>query len=731
MSRTEAYDGPGQFHGEPRELPAGLPSGNSVHADYAHTVVQAGNIRNLYLTDRASDSVPRAEVPAAFGQYVNRVADIERLGARIPPLEEQLRMVIITGSPGIGKAQVVRRFAHLYQDRFPGGQLYIDCAENDEVTRGSVLIEFLESLGVGPAFIPPTIGAMTKELRSRTRANGKPFLFVFENAAQTPYVRSALPNSPGSMVLVTAANGDADLGDLATDFGAEFLEVERFQEEHALELLKKFCGPERVDAEKTAATALVRLCLGIPKALVALATALAHNPSLPFGQLVTELSGDIRGPIAAKGETIVSKAHDFQYGRLTAPAQRLYRLLGPPPLPDLSVTAAAVAGDHDPDTARRLLAELGSANLVEEHDSGRYGFHQLAREHSVRLAKNDPQDDHEAALHRLVTWYLVGAAYADVAIMGRERARVADHGDLFAKYDDPFASATARERKAAATAWLESERVCMVPLVRAADSHGWNDETWQLAEALVAYYYNHRHLSDWITVCKLGIRAARRCGNEPAEARLHLSRSRAHTDGGDLDLARGEINAAMNIAERAGQPGLLASAHEFLGRYLEAEGDSDGALAAYHRSRELNDQAKEPRGAALAAFFSARLRAAKPDATPDELEQALRELKESAEVFRRFPNETRMPGRALIAAGAAEDRLGRERDATVTLQEAVRELGDAHYAAEALEKLADIAERTGDLAAARERLRAALRIYQAAGHPRERKVVDRLGALPE
>lgn len=698
---------------------------NTMHTDYAtHAVQVGGNISNLHLGGQPV-RVPRAEVPPTHSRFVNQERLIEWLRSMIPAPEAPPNVVVLTGPPGIGKAAAVRRFAHQNEDRFSGGQLYVDCAE-PETTSSSVLTELLRSLGVSGRHMPPTVKEMTKEFRSRTAA--EPVLVVLENAAEAPYVRAALPNSKGSMALVTTANDQADLGDLETDQGAVFREMRGLDEDDALRLLAAFCGAERVTAEITAARTLAALCLGIPKALVLLGTGLMRSRGLTIEHLVAELSGDNRGTVAARGERIVSEAYGFQYRRLAQPTQRLYRLLGSLPLPDLSTEAAAVAAACETDTAQRLLDGLRCADLVEERGEGRYGFHQLAREHARELAKADPPGDHEAALHALVRWFLVRAAYADRAIMGEDRTRIADHKTLLAGHDDPFSAPTDEERKAAADAWLDSERASMVPLVRAAGERGWDDEAWQLAEALVAYYYNHRQLSDWITVSNLGIRAAQRRGNEPAEARLRLPVSRAYTDRGELDRARDEVETAMTIATRGTDLKLLASAHEFRGRYLEVSDPErpERALAEYARSRDLNVQAKEPRGAALATFFAARLRAESPNVAAGELEQALRDLQESAEAFRSFPGESRMPGRALIAAGIAEARLGREEDAAATLTEAVQELGDAHYAAEALEKLADITGRSGDTATARDHLRAAFRIYERVGHPKSRAVADRL-----
>lgn len=733
MSRTETLDGPGD------EVQA-MSARNEMHAGYAGNVVQVAQagVINIY---SGLGKITPWRVPRALRTFENQVLLLQWLVSMIPALVDPVSLIIVHGPPGIGKTEVVRQFAHLNRGRFSGGQFHIDCSGLTATDgTGEVLGKLLRSIGIKDQHLPAD--REDRQGLFLTMTASKPVLIVLEDATEAPHVRAALPNSEGSMVLVTAAGDLSSLSELVAD-GAQFRAVDRFSQASSIRLLARICGPERVAAESMAADALARLCGGMPDTICRAGMLLVRNSGWTIAQVARELSPASTATPAPEpdGELlIVSRTYDALYDSLPEPAQRVYLLLGWLPLPDVSTAAVAVAAGHDTANAATLLDDLRSAGLLETRPDGRHELRELAREHASRLAAeaagaagaaqaDDPDQagEQDRALHALVRWFVIRAAYADRAVIGRERARAGSHEHLLAGHQDPFAAADDSERKKLADAWLDSERASMVPLVRAAAEHGWHDETWQLAEALTgAYYYNHRHLADWLAVSRLGIRAAQRCGNDQAEARLLLSASRAHADHGDADLARDAVEAAMVIAERGTNAVLLASAHEFRGRYLEGS-DPQRALAEYALSRELNLGADEQRGAALAGFFAARLRAGSPDAAPEELERALRDLRESAGTFRSL-DDSRMAGRALIAAGAVEDRLGHGRDATATLEEAVRALGNAHYAAEALEMLAGIAERSGDPAAARQRLQDALRIYEAAGHPGARDILGRLSA---
>src|SRR5207344_1676444 len=64
-------------------------------------------------------------------------------------------------------------------------------------------------------------------------------------------------------------------------------------------------------------------------------------------------------------------------------------------------------------TARRLLDDLFGYHLIVESARGRYRFHDLIREHARALASADQAAERDAAVGRLLDYYLHTARSAD------------------------------------------------------------------------------------------------------------------------------------------------------------------------------------------------------------------------------------------------------------------------------------------------------------------------------
>ncbi|WP_255293151.1 NB-ARC domain-containing protein [Streptomyces niveus] len=677
-----------------------------------------------------SEAVPD-EVPALLTPFVNRVAELARLDGSVAPAgsgSDHVDVLVLGGTPGVGKTATATRWAHKSRDRFPDGQLYVDFAEL-RGTRGGGDVSAavgmcLRSLGVKDTYLPHSLAERTRLFR--TRSAGRRMLLVLDDVNEPAQVRALVPQGSGSAVLITSS---AKLGELTLD-GARLLSLSPLDTHSALRILADRCGQESVAAEPEAAERLVELCGGLPVALHVVASLLLTRRRLTMARLVEELSDEAsRLTVMSLGrERSVSAVFDSAYRQLASGEAHFYRLLGWLPCRTFDAGTAAVATATDTATAQSLLDVLEEAGLLTLTGDDRYRFHDLLRLHArERASAQEPVDARREVVQRLVTHYLALAAFADRRVRA-DRLRIAELDGLLERATDPFTAVDAPDP----LDWLDAERSNILAVLREAYQFGLHTEVWQLAEAFTVLFLHRRHLGDWKESLELGVAAASASEElvPAAEARLRALLSRPLMDLAELDSAREQLEAAVACADAAGRTDLRASVMEFSGRYWDRV-DPSRAVEVYQRSLDLNREAGQVRGAAIAWLFlgSAQDAAGNPGQALESLRHAQQALSDGEEP------DLRMAARAVLATGRAHDHLGQTEQAIDAFGEAARVLKEeraTHYEAEALLALAAIAERPGeDRTHLREYLTRALLIHEDGGSPLVEELRERLRRADE
>ncbi|MFJ2256931.1 NB-ARC domain-containing protein [Streptomyces sp. NPDC087844] len=742
-----------------REEPAAAAELRGLLAEWAgnvsHTVISGGvnhgpAFQGAQIHGGITFNVPAAmptagetarpdQVPVLTGPFSNRRRELSLLDAMCGAAARRqsgVDVTVVGGLPGVGKSAMTRKWASMSRQLFPDGQLYVDFAalRGQAATGGTVgadvseaLAMVLRSLKVSDAGMPASLAERTNLFRSRSA--GQRLLLVLDDVSQPAQVRPLIPKGPGSAVLVTS---HGKLGELVLD-GAQLISLEPLDAEGGLALLADRCGEEAVAAERAAAERLVELCGGLPVALQIAAARLITDDGLTMTSLSEELE-DEAGRLAAlvlpgfqgtlPGEEYsVSALLGSSYRLLPPDAARLYRLLGWLPTGAFDAGVAAVAADLDTPSAKRLLRTLVTASFVEAGRDGRYRMHDLVRLHArERAAEEEPSAEEKAMTRRVATHYLVLAAFADRALR-KERLRIADLSPLLRTADDPFAVGAGPSP----LEWLDAERHAILAVLRAASRHGLYSLVWPLAEAFTALFLRHRYLEAWKESLELGVASAVALAESAetasdiaeaaqAEARLRSLLSRPLMDLGETDRAGSELRTADARGEVTGHLTLRASVQEFLGRYLDRV-DPAQAAPAYRRSYELNKEAGQSRGAAIAAYFLGCALDAR-----GEYAEALETLcMAHHDLLAREEPDLRMAARAMAAIGVVHDHLGVTEEAVRALREAVRVLEEekaTHYEAEALVTLVDIAERAGSHQdSVRGWLTRAVTLHEANGNP--------------
>jgi DNA-binding SARP family transcriptional activator len=335
--------------------------------------------------------VPR-QLPGLAADFTGREAELAMLDGMLGEAEGQRPGTVvisaISGPAGVGKTTLAVRWAHQAADRFPDGQLYVNlrgfAPTASPVSPTEAIRGFLDALGVPAERILPDLAARAGLYRGLLV--GRKILIVLDNARDEEQIRPLLPPGPGCLVLVTSRSR---LTGLAAAEGARLLTLDVLTPAEAYQMLSVRLLHQRANGDAGAVTEIARLCSYLPLALAIAAARAAAKPGLKLADLAAELRAS-NGRLDAldTGDPAVSirRAFSWSYQTLRESDQRVFRLLGLHPGPDISTAAAATLAGDDLAGIRRSLTELTRVHLLTEHRPGRYIFHGLLRAYAAELA---------------------------------------------------------------------------------------------------------------------------------------------------------------------------------------------------------------------------------------------------------------------------------------------------------------------------------------------------------
>ncbi|WP_248958503.1 AfsR/SARP family transcriptional regulator [Sphaerisporangium perillae] len=340
--------------------------------------------------DPAPQAAPRAAAPAAtvkpaqlppdIADFVGRGQVGEQIAAVLARPAESgtaVRVICISGMPGVGETTLAVHAAHRARAAFPSGQFFAELGgPGAAADPGEVLAGFLRAASVPPGDIPGDRDERSKLFR--TWCSDRQVLIVLDDAASSAQIQPLLPGSAGCAVIVTsrfALHGFA---------GAHMVELDPLAQEEGLELLARIIGLARVEAERAAAEQVVRLCGRLPLALRCAGSRLAAGQGLTLGKLAERLE-DPRTRLSdlRVADLDVRTSFHATYERLGEPERSLFRLLGLLQTPYVTMRQAGALLGCDPGHAERLLARLADCSLLSARPTPlgevRYAIHELAR----------------------------------------------------------------------------------------------------------------------------------------------------------------------------------------------------------------------------------------------------------------------------------------------------------------------------------------------------------------
>lgn len=533
------------------------------------------------------------ELPPDVADFTGRDELTVRLSEILSPPSEGLRdaipIVAVCGKGGVGKTALSLHIAHKVARHYPDGQLYIDLrgVEEQVLDPAHVLAGFLRGLGVDGSDIPESLDDRTRMFRGRVGT--RRILVFLDNALDERQVKHLIPGSPTCGVIITSRSRLPGLPGCHT----ESLDV--MEPSQALELLGKVLGPARLAAEEEAAGRIAQLCGFLPLALRIAAARLASRPAWRLDWFAARLGDEQnRLNLLKVGDMEVRASLALSYNSRSDGEKEAFRILGILRTTAFPAWNLAVLTETDlaaaEETAEHLVdAELLEVSGIDSVGMIRYRFHDLLRDYArERLADEEADTTKKAALRRTVNAYTA---------MAREASAVLQPGVLQTTEPDavPIIPEIVRGNP---RSWFTAERSALVLLVtQAFEAQLWN-ETWKLAEPLIAMFNWRADWKDWEDTHLIALQAAERAGSTLGQAVIRNNLGLLYRELGRFDEAislTADSVAAFNELDDGHREALarrnLADAYRFKGLL-------DLAISSFQSSLEVFERYSDQRSAA-------------------------------------------------------------------------------------------------------------------------------------
>lgn len=680
-------------------------------------------------------------LPRDIGSFTGRERELEQLlGGAQPAAMAGIR--VIDGMAGIGKTAFAVHAAHQLREHFPDGQIFMDLRGHAPgqapVDPADALSSLLQTVvGVDARQIPH--GTQERARLWRDRLADRRLLLLLDDAADSEQVQPLLPGTAGCLVLVTSRRRLTALEDV------QVISLDTLSPAEAAALFARLASRPGLSPSDAAVAEISELCGYLPLAIGILAARLRHHKAWTAAWLAADLAAarNRRELMRAENRS-VSAAFMLSYNGLGRDEQQLFRRLGIYPGTDVDAYAAAALDGTDLSTGRHRLEALYDQHLIGEPTPGRYRMHDLIREHASDLAGIDAPAERDAAIGRLLDYYVHAARAADRHLAKRMPSAKPERGSP--------AGARAVSTRQEATEWMEAERLNLHaaaadallsrPAITAAISaamsaflcaQGYWDQARVLgqtaleaarrtrdkrtqATALANLSVVYRLTADFAAAIASDQRALRLCrasGDRTGEGDALTRLGRLHYLTGNLPEAVASLSRALELYSGTGDLAGEADALIHLGHVQQVTGDSPSAAHSLSRARELCRALGDQAGEADVLYGQGTMQY-----ETGQYQESIDSLTHALGLFRLIGNRNDEAW-ALNGLGASQLPTGALDCATVNLTQALklfRTLGNQYGEATALNNLGIAQRLRGDhdsAVAAQEQSRRLYRVHDS------------------
>ncbi|MFE9724327.1 BTAD domain-containing putative transcriptional regulator [Streptomyces sp. NPDC005794] len=521
-------------------------------------------------------------LPYDLGDFTGREEEVRQLLGFVEDAPGTGPLIVaIDGMGGSGKTSLAVRAAHQLTDRYPDAQLHIDLRgftpSEPPLGAGAAAEALLRMLGAPGERIPDD--AEGRIALWRRTMSSRRMILLLDNAVDESQIRPLLASPTQTLVLVTSRSLLVDLD------AAHTVSLGVMPPHDSVALVEGVLGSARARAEPEAVAQLAELCGHLPLALRIAAARLRKRPRWTVRYLVERLRDDAhRLAELNSGERSVEVTLRLSYEGLSAETREAFRLLGQHPGSEIEVYAAGALLDKRARDAEDVLEYLLDMHLLQQHETGRYAFHDLVRSFAQNLSRVSGRpapgtedgdvgaDNEEAAraVRRLLDFALNATDTAcDLLFPGRVRVHRPAHRSS--------AELPPLDTPDQARNWLEREQDSLLAAVSLAYRWELDSHVGLLAANVVFPLDLRGRLEEFRELCRTAVTASRRLG-DPALLRLSLSNlavacwKLGRFEEG-IEMSEEAFGLAVELADRRGEAkdtgvlGLLLSA---LGRYDEA-----------------------------------------------------------------------------------------------------------------------------------------------------------------
>jgi tetratricopeptide (TPR) repeat protein/DNA-binding SARP family transcriptional activator len=421
------------------------------------------------------------------------------------------KVVVLSGTAGIGKTTLAVHWAHRVRKHFPGGDVYVDLqgfSQNPPLASSELVRRLLHVFHASPDLL----GDQEAQLAHLASILGeRRVLLLLDNVRDHERIAPVLDVAQNALILVTSRH---HLDGLSLRYGAREVQVPTISRTATRRWLRDNVGT-RCDHEPEAFAKLVELCAGIPLVLGIVSHYAKDRPRTTLAEIAEILHEEHRllgmGASPDDADTSIRASFALSYRALSPEPQRLFRLLGLHPISTVSVGAATALAGTTREAVLTSLDSLVHANLIDQRP-GHVQLHDLLHEFAAEQAEVDETDEARAeAFTRLLDWHLHSANNVEKVLFPyRPAVPVPPHDGrvqpmLFTGDQDAFQ-------------WFAAERHALVAIVRAAYYQGELDHVWRLANTINEPLKRHGHHREALTCLELALPSARATGEEVGEA---------------------------------------------------------------------------------------------------------------------------------------------------------------------------------------------------------------------